>query len=126
MAKKREANAYGKLIRIMIVLLVLVLLCGAGYVLMDQSIKAQEEEKQIRKQMAELTRNERTHRLCTRGGYLEKLLVEPELYTDEDVFAFLDYALSTPFVQTRLNSMLETKRKEVAKAEGTEAGESAN
>jgi len=36
--------------------------------------KAQEEEKQIRKRMAELTRNERTHRLCSRGGYLEKLL----------------------------------------------------
>ncbi len=88
--------------------------------------KAQEEEKQIRKRMAELTRNERTHRLCTRGGYLEKLLVEPELFTDEDVFAFLDYALDTPYVQTRLNSILETKRKEAAKAEGIEAGESAN
>ena len=76
--------------------------------------KAQEEEKQIRKRMAELTRNERTHRLCTRGGYLEKLLIEPELFTDEDVFAFLDYALSTPFVQTRLNSMLESRRKAAA------------
>ena len=88
--------------------------------------KAQEEEKQIRKRMAELTRNERTHRLCTRGGYLEKLLIEPELFTDEDVFAFLDYAMKTPYVETRLNSMLETKRKEAAKAEETEAGESAN
>ena len=88
--------------------------------------KAQEEEKQIRKRMADLTRNERTHRLCTRGGYLEKLLIEPELFTDEDVFAFLDYALDTPYVQTRLNSILETKRKEAAKAEGIEAGESAN
>ena len=88
--------------------------------------KAQEEEKQIRKRMAELTRNESTHRLCTRGGYLEKLLIEPELFTDEDVFAFLDYALDTPYVQTRLNSILETKRKEAAKAEETEAGESAN
>ena len=86
--------------------------------------KAQEEEKQIRKRMAELTRNERTHRLCTRGGYLEKLLIEPELFTDEDVFAFLDYALKTPYVETRLNSILETKRKAAAKAEETEAGES--
>ena len=50
--------------------------------------KAQEEEKQIRKRMAELTRNERTHRLCTRGGYLEKLLIEPELFTDEDCLLF--------------------------------------
>ena len=88
--------------------------------------KTQDEEKQIRKQMAELTRNERTHRLCTRGGYLEKLLIEPELFTDEDVFAFLDYALKTPYVESRLNSILETKRKAAAKAEETEAGESAN
>ena len=50
MAKKREANAYGTLIRIMIVLFVLVLLCGAGYILMDQSIKAQEEENLARAQ----------------------------------------------------------------------------
>ena len=50
MAKKREANAYGKLIRIMIILFVLVLLCVAGYVLMDQSIKAQEEENVARAQ----------------------------------------------------------------------------
>ena len=48
MAKKRDANAYGLLIRIMIVLFVLALLCGAGYVLMDQSIKAQEEENAAR------------------------------------------------------------------------------
>ena len=33
--------------------------------------RAQEEEKQIRKRIAELQRNERTHRLCNRGGYLE-------------------------------------------------------
>ena len=88
--------------------------------------KAQAEEKQIRKQMAELTRNERTHRLCTCGAYLEKLLVEPELFTDEDVFAFLDYALKTPYVETRLNSILETKRKAAVKVEETEAGESTN
>ena len=50
MAKKQNANAYGVLIRIMIVLFVLVLLCVAGYVLMDQSIKAQEEENAARAQ----------------------------------------------------------------------------
>ena len=38
--------------------------------------RAQEEEKQLKKRIAELKRNERTHRLCTRGGYLEKLLLE--------------------------------------------------
>ena len=93
--------------------------------------KAEMDDKKIKKQIADLQRNERTHRLCTRGAYLEKLLVEPELFTDEDVFAFLDYALNTPYAKTRLNSILEAKRKEaaekqaaeVAKAEGKDAGE---
>ena len=82
----------------------------------------------IKKQIADLQRNERTHRLCTRGAYLEKLLVEPELFTDEDVFAFLDYALNTPYAKTRLNSILEAKRKkavekQAAKVQGNDAGE---
>ena len=33
--------------------------------------RAQEEEKQLKKRIAELKRNERTHRLCTRGGFVE-------------------------------------------------------
>lgn len=93
--------------------------------------KAEMDDKKIKKQIADLQRNERTHRLCTRGAYLEKLLVEPELFTDEDVFAFLDYALNTPYAKTRLNSILEAKRKEAAEkqaaeaaqAEGNDAGE---
>ena len=82
--------------------------------------RAQEEEKQLKKRIAELKRNERTHRLCTRGAYLEKLLVEPELFTNEDVFAILDYALNTPYAKTRLNSILEAKRKEAAEKQTAE------
>ena len=107
--------------------------------LLAQQIKAQQklhkaemDDKKIKKQIADLQRNERTHRLCTRGAYLEKLLVEPELFTDEDVFAFLDYALNTPYAKTPLNSILEATRKEAAEkqaaetaqAEGNDAGES--
>ena len=44
MAKKRSSDAYGKLIRTLIVLFVLTVICGAGFVLLDQSIKAQEAE----------------------------------------------------------------------------------
>lgn len=87
--------------------------------------KAQEEEKQIRKRMAELTRNERTHRLCTRGGYLEKLLVEPELFSDEDVFRFLDYAFSTHYVSDEFNKRLEKKRKEAKATAEKQAAEAA-
>ena len=82
--------------------------------------KAEMEEKRLKKQIAEVQRNERTHRLCTRGAYLEKLLVEPELFTNEDVFAFLDYALNTPYAKTRLNSILEAKRKEAAEKQTAE------
>ena len=96
--------------------------------LLEKKQQAEAEEKAVQKQIKELTRSERTHRLCSRGGYLEKLLETlgaPEL-TDEEVFGYLDYALNTPYAKTRLNSMLETKRKEAAKAEETEAGESGN
>ena len=87
-------------------------------------LKAQEEEKQIKKRIAELQRNERTHRLCTRGGYLEKLLTDlgaSEL-TDEEVFEHLKYSLNTPYAKNALKNLLETKQKAAAKAEGTEAG----
>jgi hypothetical protein len=57
----------------------------------------------------------------TRGAYLEKLLIEPDLFTDEDVFAFLDYALNTLYAKSRLNATLEAKRKEVMQNHGDEA-----
>lgn len=88
--------------------------------------KAEMDDKKIKKQIADLARKERTHRLCTCGAYLEKLLIEPELFTDDDVFAFLDYAMNTPYAKTRLSSMLEAKRKEAAEkqdAEAAQAGE---
>lgn len=44
MAKKRKTDAYRKLVRILVVLFVLTVLCGAGYVFLDQSIKTQEAE----------------------------------------------------------------------------------
>ena len=98
--------------------------------LLAQQAKAQQklhqaemEDKRIKKQIAEVQRNERTHRLCARGAYLEKLLVEPELFSDEDVFAFLDYALNTPYAKTRLNSILEAKRKEAAEKQVAEAAQ---
>ncbi|MBR0228125.1 MAG: D-alanyl-D-alanine carboxypeptidase family protein [Clostridia bacterium] len=50
MSKKRGADAYGKLVRILIVLFVLTVICGAGYMLLDQSIKAQETENAARAQ----------------------------------------------------------------------------
>ncbi len=44
MAKKSKSSAYGKLVRVVIVLFILLAICAAGYILLDQSIKTQEEE----------------------------------------------------------------------------------
>lgn len=44
MAKKNKSSAYRKLVTILIVLFVLLAICAAGYFLVDQSIKTQEEE----------------------------------------------------------------------------------
>ena len=44
--------------------------------------KAINDEKALQHQLKQLTRKERTHRLCTRGGMLESFLQEPERLTD--------------------------------------------
>ena len=47
MAKKNKTSAYGKLVRILIVLFVLLAICAGGYILLDQSIKTQAEENAL-------------------------------------------------------------------------------
>lgn len=47
--------------------------------------KAKQKEKILQNQISKLTRNARTHRLCTRAGMLESFLPNPELLTDEDL-----------------------------------------
>lgn len=44
--------------------------------------------------MKQLTRKERTHRLCTRGAMLESFLTRPEVLTDDDVMEILKQAFS--------------------------------
>ena len=51
--------------------------------------KAIHDEKALQHQLKQLTRKERTHRLCTRGGMLESFLQEPERLTDDDVMLLL-------------------------------------
>ena len=85
--------------------------------------KAELDDKKLSKQIEELRRKERTHRLITRGAYLEKLLIEPELFTDEEVFSFLDYALKTPYVKEALEKRLNEKRQKATMTEGNKAVE---
>ena len=56
--------------------------------------RAQHEEKILEHQMKQLTRKERTHRLCTRGTMLESFLIRPEVLTDDDVMDILKQAFS--------------------------------
>ena len=96
--------------------------------LLEKKQQAEAEEKAVQKQIKELTRSERTHRLCSRGGYLERLLetLGATELTDEEVYGYLDYALNTPYAKKALEKLLETKRMAAAKAEGTEVVESAD
>ena len=50
MAKKHTSDAYRKLTGILIILFVLTALCGAGYILLDQSIQVQQAENDARAQ----------------------------------------------------------------------------
>ena len=56
--------------------------------------KAINDEKALQHQLKQLTRKERTHRLCTRGGMLESFLIRPEVLTDDDVMDILKQAFS--------------------------------
>ena len=58
--------------------------------------KAINDEKALQHQLKQLTRKERTHRLCTRGGMLESFLQEPERLTDDDVDVYKRQTDSRP------------------------------
>lgn len=67
-------------------------------------------------ELKQLTRSERTHRLCTRAGMLETFLKEPTLLTDDDVMELLTVLFQGEAAQKKLAQLIE-KRKEA------EAGE---
>ena len=60
----------------------------------------------------QLTRKERTHRLCTRGGMLESFLQEPERLTDDDVMLLLKLIFHRQDTQELLKKMLEREKPE--------------
>ena len=74
--------------------------------------RAQHEEKILEHQMKQLTRKERTHRLCTRGGMLESFLQEPERLTDDDVMLLLKLIFHRQDTQELLKKLLEREMPE--------------
>ena len=71
--------------------------------------KAINDEKALQHQLKQLTRKERTHRLCTRGGMLESFLQEPERLTDDDVMLLLKLIFHRQDTQDILKKLLEQK-----------------
>ena len=84
------------------------------HVLEKKLTAAQHKEKRLKNELKQLTRNERTHRLCTRAGMLETFLREPTLLTDGDVMELLTFIFSEEIVQNKLNAMIKKRQVEWA------------
>ena len=66
-----------------------------------------QQDKMLQREIKRLTRNERTHRLCTRGGMIEAFIQEPEKLSDDQVMELLTVAFRQPAVSDLLQNMLE-------------------
>ena len=68
------------------------------------------EKRLLRETIPRLTRNERTHCLCTHGAMLERFLQEPGLLTDGDVMELLSFLFNSEAAQKKLTSMIEARK----------------
>lgn len=80
----------------------------------EQDLKLRQENlRKLRKKEAELTRNARTHRLCTHGAMLEQYL-SPEEFTDEQI----DGILKSVFRRLDIIEMLESVKRQAETMSG--------
>ena len=70
--------------------------------------------------LKQLTRSERTHRLCTRAGMLETFLREPTILTDDDVMELLTFIFHSEAVQKKLNMLIENRKETTEQPNGSE------
>ena len=73
----------------------------------DRICYYKQQDKMLQSEIKRLTRNERTHRLCTRGGMIEAFIQEPEKLSDDQVMELLSVAFRQPEVSGLLQKMLE-------------------
>jgi len=66
-----------------------------------------QQDKILQSEIKRLTRNERPHRLCTRGGMVESFIQEPKKLTDDQVMELLTVASRQPEVTALLQNILE-------------------
>ena len=73
----------------------------------EQKLRScQHREKILERQISELNRRERVHRLCTRAGMLESFLIAPEELTNDQVMELLKIAFRQPEVALALAKMV--------------------
>lgn len=89
------------------------------YIAEKKLTAAKHREKRLQHELKQLTRSERTHRLCTRAGMLETFLKEPTVLTDEDVMELLTFIFQSETVQKKLNLLIESRR-ETLTTDGSE------
>ena len=58
-------------------------------------------------QIKQLTRAERTHRLCSHGGMLEKFIERPDILSDEQIMKLLTFVFHKDDVQAMLREMIK-------------------
>ncbi len=81
------------------------------YVAEKKLTAAQHKEKRLRNELKLLTRNERTHRLCTRAGMLETFFHEPTVLIDDDVTELLKFLFHGEAAQKKLDLLIEDRKK---------------
>jgi uncharacterized protein with LGFP repeats len=70
--------------------------------------KFYENEIKIKEhQMKQLTRAERTHRLCSHGGMLDKFIERPDILSDEQIMNLLTFIFHKDDVQAILREMIK-------------------
>ena len=72
----------------------------------NQLHAARHKEKYLEHKVKQLTRSERTHRLCTRGGMLESFLICPGELTDDQVMELLKLSFRQQEVVLALAKMI--------------------
>ena len=80
------------------------------YVAERKLTAAKHREKRLESEIKQLTRSERTHRLCTRAGMLETFLREPTILTDDDVMELLTFIFHSEAVQKKLELLIENRK----------------
>ena len=88
------------------------------YIAEKKLTAAKHREKRLQHELKQLTRSERTHRLCTRAGMLETFLKEPTVLTDEDVMELLTFIFQSEAIQKKLNLLIESRRETQEADEG--------